>query len=1052
MAEKNFIVKGALETRETVSFDSNAAIDGDLSVTGAVTVTGDISFSNVASGTVPSSTLTGTIDSARIPILTTADIITAPGGATFDSNTIPPLAPDMFKGAGAGEFLDSDFIPPLNTADIGGGIFDSARIPQLTSGDIQGLDASDVTTGEFDSARIPPLSPDMFNAVGGSGALDSSFIPPLNTADITGGTFDSARMPNLKLGTDTNGFYVRSVTAGAGIQSLSAAAESVDQTIKVDSSFVTGLLSGGDGITVSGGQVSLNSSDSATFTNITASGQFNIMDSANGLDAAYISADRGSGVVFHTHAHNVDGGMKFVIHGSVEDSDRLVIYKDSGISVEGAVIHNVGTPVNSSDAANKSYVDAVVEGLHIHAPARVATVQQLLDDDKVNSVTYNNGTDGVGAYFDFLGVFDSVDGVNLNTGDRIVVKNETIEAYNGIYVVNSTNRITRADDFDTPAEIAGGDFIFVQEGTVNGGHGYAQTQTITSTRLGDSDILFVQFSGAEKITAGAGMSKNGNQLDVELASASGLSFDAVGVGGRLQIDAADNTVEVVSTGVRIPQSNGGIAIEHLDLDGSAFSGATPFTVAATLNATSETLDDLSSYDGTNYQFFTQARADSAVGQYAPNHVTDAYIEARRPAETIFTVVDNGSSTAYNFTGDGFPQSRSNPQLVLTPGKTYKFEVNASGHPFWIQKTAGAYSAANVVGTDSGITNNGAASGNIFYTPPMDAEAPTKLYYVCQNHSGMSGEIVFSGAHDSDLTQNQIDSAFANNLSGTSNEIAITTVGSSNTIGLADNVVVPTSLKIGTKPVLHVDSGGFYADISTTGNLAVGKRTPSTIVDVEGDAPIITVTDTPSASSLTVKVDNSTATYNVPSRHTFYTDTNVIGAKIDNGRLLVGNYAPSSTHPTLQVYRSGNNQALGMFKQLSGTADAVISVGNTQRTYIVGVDYSQNHAFAISSRATGDPDHSPSGMMFVLTPDGDMTLTRNAVINGFTTMNDSATVNGNFTVAAGNTVAFQNTTGTAPFTVASTTKVTNLNADLLDGQTGDYYRINIYDSAGVLLNS
>jgi hypothetical protein len=44
-----------------------------------------------------------------------------------------------------------------------------------------------------------------------------------------------------------------------------------------------------------------------------------------------------------------------------------------------------------------------------------------------------------------------------------------------------------------------------------------------------------------------------------------------------------------------------------------------------------------------------------------------------------------------------------------------------------------------------------------------------------------------------------------------------------------------------------------------------------------------------------------------------------------------------------------------------------------------------------------------------------------------------------------------TSGTAPFVVSSTTAVSNLNADLLDGQHGSYYRIDVYNSAGTLLN-
>ena len=979
MAEKNFIVKGALETRETVSFDSNATIDGDLTVTGSATVTGNISFTSVSSGDVPAARLSGTIDSARIPTLTTSDIVAgSTGTGTFDSAALPALnAADITGG-----IFDSARIPTLKsgdltgltTADITSGIFDSARIPQLTAGDIQGLDAADISTGTFDSARIPTLAPNMFQ--GGSGQFDSEFLPPLNASDVTGGTFDVARIPELALGTNTSGNYVQSVTAGLGIQALSAASEGTAQTIKVDSSFVTGLFSATEGISFSGGVIGIDTTDSVTFANITATNEINIFDSANGSEAGHIEGDPLRGIEIHAKAGNVDGGIRFVMDNGGVESDQMIIYKDSGISVVNNVIHDVGTPVSSTDAANKSYVDAVAEGLHVHAPARVATVQALINDAKVNSVTYNNGTDGVGAYFDFLGVFDSVDGVNLDDGDRIIVKNEATEAYNGIYVRTSTTRITRADDFDTPAEIAGGDFIFTQEGTINANIGFAQTRTITSTRLGDSDIIFAQFSGAENITAGDGLSKTGNRFDVDLSATSGLEFS----GGELRVDAADNSVQIVSTGLRIPQTGGGIAVEHLDLDGSSFSGATSFTLANVLNATSETLDNLDAYDGDSNQFFTQARADSAIGKFAPGVVDSDYISLRRPAETIFKVTNDGSA-AYNYFGDGFPVTRSNPTLTITPGKTYKFEVNASGHPFWLQKVSGAYSSGNVISADSGVVNNGAQVGNVFYTAPMDIHAPTKVYYVCQNHSNMGGPIILAGAHDSDLTKNQIDSAIANeikadidsainnDITGTASEVEVTAANGRAVIGLPASVAITTGLTVGGNSVL------------TTADEGSGNGIDADTLDGQEGSAYLRSNATDAYTSGTLTFNNGT------------TLTAADGATVN-------------------------------FSMADGTAPFTV----TSTTNVPNLNASSLSGLASSAfLRSGASDAFTSGTL---------------------TFNSGTTL----TAASGATVNFSNTTGTAPFTVASTTKVANLNADLLDGETGSHYRIDIYDSAGTLLNS
>lgn len=105
---------------------------------------------------------------------------------------------------------------------------------------------------------------------------------------------------------------------------------------------------------------------------------------------------------------------------------------------------------------------------------------------------------------------------------------------------------------------------------------------------------------------------------------------------------------------------------------------------------------------------------------------------------LFTVTNSGSG-AYLFSGSG-TTSDSNPTLYLTRGQTYDFEVNASGHPFYINSTSGT-GTGNAF--SDGVTNNGTAVGTITFTVPMDA--PSKLYYNCQYHSSMAGEIIIPRA-------------------------------------------------------------------------------------------------------------------------------------------------------------------------------------------------------------------------------------------------------------------------------------------------------------------
>jgi len=169
--------------------------------------------------------------------------------------------------------------------------------------------------------------------------------------------------------------------------------------------------------------------------------------------------------------------------------------------------------------ANKAYVDQVAQGLDTKPSTRVATTANL-------AASYSNGTDGVGATLTASsnGAL-SIDGVSPTTNDRILVKDQSTAAQNGIYVVTTVGDgsnpfvLTRATPEDQPSELTGGSFVFVEEGTANGDNGYVFTHTGAPT-FGTTALDVAQFSGAGQITAGAALSKTGNQLDVEVDGSS----------------------------------------------------------------------------------------------------------------------------------------------------------------------------------------------------------------------------------------------------------------------------------------------------------------------------------------------------------------------------------------------------------------------------------------------------------------------------------------------------------------------------------------------------
>ncbi len=181
----------------------------------------------------------------------------------------------------------------------------------------------------------------------------------------------------------------------------------------------------------------------------------------------------------------------------------------------------------ASQQSIKAYVDSVASGLDLKCSSHAATTANL-------SAAYNNGTSGVGATLTNSGTQAalSVDGQTMASGERVLVKDQSTAAQNGIYTVTtvgdgSTNWVlTRATDFDTSTEITSGAFTFVETGSSNADSGWVMTTDGTVT-VGTTSLAWSQFSGAGQITAGDGMTKSGNTLNVGAGSNLLVSADAV---------------------------------------------------------------------------------------------------------------------------------------------------------------------------------------------------------------------------------------------------------------------------------------------------------------------------------------------------------------------------------------------------------------------------------------------------------------------------------------------------------------------------------------------
>jgi hypothetical protein len=200
-------------------------------------------------------------------------------------------------------------------------------------------------------------------------------------------------------------------------------------------------------------------------------------------------------------------------------------------------ITGLGDPVSAQDAATKNYVDLAVQGLDPKQSVRAAST--------ANIATLSGAM--------------TIDGVSLVAGDRVLVKDQSTASANGVYVV-AAGAWSRAVDMNAWDELVSA-YLFVEQGTANADVGFLCTVDPGGT-LGTTPVSFVQFSGAGQVSAGAGLTRSGNTIDVVTASAA-----------RIVVNA--DSIDLATTGV----GAGTYRSVTVDTYGRVTAGSNPTTLA-----------------------------------------------------------------------------------------------------------------------------------------------------------------------------------------------------------------------------------------------------------------------------------------------------------------------------------------------------------------------------------------------------------------------------------------------------------------------------------------
>ena len=497
---------------------------------------GQLSFATVTSN------FTIAADSGTSDTFNTGETLTFTGGEGVDttvSNNVITIATEDATSAnkGVASFDSNDFTVTSGNVVIAALGVDTAQI------DTNAVTTAKITDANVTNAKLANSSITINSnatSLGGSVTLDTS-----DFAEVTNLWFTDERVDDRVNALITDGEGI-TTTYDDVAGTLTIDGEDASTSNKGIASFNSSFFS------TSSGAVSL-ATGSVTATEIASSAVTSSELAANAVTTAKITDANVTNAKLANSSVTV-GSSSLSLGGTLTDLAGLTSIVVDDLTIDTASItttasntdiglspHGTGTVTvpsgyesragfTADSLANKSYVDAVANGLDVKKSCRAASTSNL-------SATYNNGAGTLTASAN--GAI-SIDGVSLTTDDRVIVKDQTAPAQNGFYKVTTIGSgsaayvLTRTPDGDEASELNGGAFTFVEEGSTNADNGYVVTTNGTVT-LGTTSITIEQFSGAGQISAGSALTKTGNTIDVAVddssieVSADALQIKALGI-------------------------------------------------------------------------------------------------------------------------------------------------------------------------------------------------------------------------------------------------------------------------------------------------------------------------------------------------------------------------------------------------------------------------------------------------------------------------------------------------------------------------------------------
>jgi trimeric autotransporter adhesin len=582
---------------------------------------------------------------------------------------------------------------------------------------------------------------------------------------------------------------------------------------------------------------------------------------------------------------------------------------------------------NNTDITNKAYVDGVAAtGLTYHTAVQVATTQSLAAQTG-GTVTYNQpggAGNGVGATITLSVALNTLDGYSLSNTNRVLVKDETNQTYNGIYTwATGGTVLTRATDADTygsqPNQLSLNDYFYVQNGNINKGSAWvvdAPTGTIT---FGTSNIAFAQFSSSQVYSAGTGLSLNNTTFSIANTTVvSGLYGDSanvsvIEVNAQGQLTSASNSAINVSniTVGTLPNArttansaNGASTIVLRDANGSFNANVGTFT---TVNATTGNFTNITA----NAAGLTDINASNITSGTISNARTTGSTSNSASTLVLRDASGNFGSnviSAASFSGDGTAITAINASNISsgTISNARTTASSSNGASTIVQRDSGGDFSANLI--------TASFSGNAALVTNINASNITSgtigNAYTTANSSNVSSTIVLRGA-SGEFAAGAITGAFF--IGDGSNVSAIN--ASNISTGTISNARTTASSANGASTIVARDAGGNFSANTITATTFSGA--------MSGNGAALTNINASNISSGTI------GSAYVSGSYTGITGVGTLTAGTWNANVIGNTYttANSSNGASTIVLRDSNGSFAANIITANGSAISAINASN-----------------------------------------------------------------------------------------------------------------------------